>query len=1845
MLMLFLAAIFPHKVFAQFPYSESFMNSAAPGMNFGGSPVANLTSGNQDPSGNGYLRLTTNGASQKGYAFNSNSFPASRGISVNFEYYTYGGNGADGICFFLFDAAVADGSFNVGSFGGGLGYTNVTSTGLSRAYLGIGLDEFGNFSDAGAGGNGGTGRVANSVTIRGAYNDSRGAYYMLTTVPVQTNYGFPIGSSGSTRPTTGGTGYRKAFIDIMPHSGGPGFDITVKIQHDAVSAPVTIINNYYYNYASPSSLKFGFAASTGGSNNYHEIRNTSVSLPAGTTLATPTQTNQTITTCSNSTGSVNVSGGFSTTNSPNGAINTSSVDLDPTTSGIQTTYTVASKGTFTSDGNGNITFTPLNSTVTGNPSCSFTVADNYGATSNTATVVATVNPMPTLTVTNPAAVCSPATINLTASAVTAGSDANLTLTFYTDAAATATLSNPPAVASSGTYYIKAVNANGCSVIRPVTVTINPQPITASAGLNQSITAATPTTATLNGNSPSVGTGLWSQVSGPTTATFANTTFYNTGVSNLNPGTYVFRWTITNSCGASTSDVNITVTGTQTITFAALPAKAYGDADFNAGATASSGLAVAYTSSNPAVATVDATGLIRILTVGTTNITASQSGNSNYAAATPVVRTLTVNKAPQTITFAALPASTYNDPDFNAGATASSGLAINYVSSNPAVATVSSGGLVHILSAGSTTVTASQPGNGSYNAATSVTQILTVNKASQVITFAALPAKTYNDPDFNAGATASSGLAVTYVSSNPAVATVNSAGLVHIMTVGATDITASQPGNGSYNAATPVTQTLTVNKAPQTITFAALPASTYNDPDFNVTATASSGLAVNYVSSNPAVATVSPGGLVHILSAGSATITASQPGNGSYNAATSVAQILTVNKALPIITFNALPAKTYGNADFNPNATSSNSTVPVTYASSNTSVATIVSGNIHIVGAGTAVITASQAANSNYNAAAPVQQTLTVNPVALTITANNQSKTYGSADPVFTVGYSGFVNGDTQASLTTPPTVGTSATATSGVGTYPITASGAASANYTISYTSGTFSIYPGIQTISFNAPPKTYGDPDFTLSASASSGLPVTYSSSNPAVATVDAQGNVHIVSAGYVIITASQPGNGNYIATTNINQQLTINKAALAIAADNQTSAYGSAIPPLTVSYAGFVNGDTQASLTTPPTANTTATAASAVGTYPITVSGAVSSNYTITYQQGIFTVAPNNQTITFASIPAKTYGDADFNLSASASSGSVIAYNSSDPTIATVDATGKVHILSAGTAIITASQTGNNNYQAAADVQQTLTVNQAPLTLTAVNQTKTYGSTNPTLTVTYTGFVNGEGESVLTAQPSITTAATAASPAGTYPIAISAATASNYNMTYAAGTLTVNPAALTITADNKTKTPGAANPALTLTYNGFVNGDDATSLSTQPTLSTTATATSATGTYDITVSGAASANYNITYVAGTFTVTNPTISSVSLALATVFENQPLGTLAGNLSAASFDPNATYTYTLVSGAGSADNASFSIQGNKLVTAKSLDFEQKSIYSILVRATNQYGLYLDQIFTINLSDVNEAPTLAAIANQQICSANAAQTIALNGITPGPETAQSTALSVSSDNPGLFTNLAVSSVTGGTATLTYQLAGTGTAMITVTVKDNGGTANGGTDSFSQTFSIKANELPVAMVNSDKGLQISKGETVTLTAIGGNTYSWNTSPNVGGTSSSAVVKFRPSQTTTYQVTASNASGCSSTASITINVTDDYSILQPANILTPNGDGKNDTWVVKNLDLYPNNTVSIFDKGGRLLNKVSHYNNDWDGTYNGAPLAEGTYYYVIDFGPGKGLIKGFITILRNR
>jgi len=189
------------------------------------------------------------------------------------------------------------------------------------------------------------------------------------------------------------------------------------------------------------------------------------------------------------------------------------------------------------------------------------------------------------------------------------------------------------------------------------------------------------------------------------------------------------------------------------------------------------------------------------------------------------------------------------------------------------------------------------------------------------------------------------------------------------------------------------------------------------------------------------------------------------------------------------------------------------------------------------------------------------------------------------------------------------------------------------------------------------------------------------------------------------------------------------------------------------------------------------------------------------------------------------------------------------------------------AGSYAVAASYAGDVNYLPA-NGTGTLVINPAPLTITAASASMVYGGPVPALGVTYAGFVGGDTAAGLTTPVTISTTATPASPAGAYPIVVGGATSPNYTIVFVNGLLTVNPAALTITADNQTKWFGAAVPALTVTYAGFVNGDTPASLTTPPTETTTALPLSPSGTYPIVVAGATDPNYSITFVNGTLTV-----------------------------------------------------------------------------------------------------------------------------------------------------------------------------------------------------------------------------------------------------------------------------------------------------------------------------------------------------------------------------------------
>lgn len=359
-----------------------------------------------------------------------------------------------------------------------------------------------------------------------------------------------------------------------------------------------------------------------------------------------------------------------------------------------------------------------------------------------------------------------------------------------------------------------------------------------------------------------------------------------------------------------------------------------------------------------------------------------------------------------------------------------------------------------------------------------------------------------------------------------------------------------------------------------------------------------------------------------------------PGNNTTNTAQAIllngaaVAVGSVAQVDPFV-FNNLPAKTYGDADFNGGATSLNTTQPIVYTSDNPAVATIVGGNIHITGAGNANITASQASDGFYPAAS-VTKPLAVAKAALTITADNKTKFEGLVNPALTATYNGFVPGETAAALLTPAVLTTTAVTASTPGTYPITVNGATSNNYTISFVNGTLTVIPKQnQTISFAAlTARNYGAADFALAAtSTNSTIPIVFTSSNTAVATIT--GNiVHITGAGTTDITASQAGNDGYFPAMNVVRTLTVNKVPLTVRVRDTSRVEQTPNPDFTMTYTGFVLGETAASLTTVPTISTLAQTNSAPGYYSLAPGGGVSQNYNFTYVAGRLTILPASDT-----------------------------------------------------------------------------------------------------------------------------------------------------------------------------------------------------------------------------------------------------------------------------------------------------------------------------------------------------------------------------------------------------------------------------------------------------------------------------------------------------------------------------------------------------------------------------------------------------------------------------------------
>ena len=342
-------------------------------------------------------------------------------------------------------------------------------------------------------------------------------------------------------------------------------------------------------------------------------------------------------------------------------------------------------------------------------------------------------------------------------------------------------------------------------------------------------------------------------------------------------------------------------------------------------------------------------------------------------------------------------------------------------------------------------------------------------------------------------------------------------------------------------------------------------------------------------------------------------------------------------------------------------------------------------------------------------------------------------------------------------------------------------------------------------------------------------------------------------------------------------NGTLTVTQAVLSAKAGDQTRVYGAANAPLTVSYGGFVNGQDTNILSGSVELSTVAETNSPVGAYPITVSqGTLSvadTNYSLAFEVGSLTVTQAILSVT-ADNQVRSYGAAN-----PVFTGTVVGIQNEDEILASYDTMAQTNSPVGNYEIVPGLAGGAlGNYLVTAN-SGTLTVTPAALSGTADSHVRGYGATNPPLTISYSGFVNGQDTNILNGDPSLSTVAETNSPAGIYSITVSQGTLSvadtNYTLAFIEGALSVTQALLTVKADDQMRLYGATNAPLTASYSGFVNGQDTNILSGDPSLSTVAETNSPAGTYVISVSqgtlSVADTNYRLAFVEGSLTVVLP--------------------------------------------------------------------------------------------------------------------------------------------------------------------------------------------------------------------------------------------------------------------------------------------------------------------------------------------------------------------------------------
>ena len=598
--------------------------------------------------------------------------------------------------------------------------------------------------------------------------------------------------------------------------------------------------------------------------------------------------------------------------------------------------------------------------------------------------------------------------------------------------------------------------------------------------------------------------------------------------------------------------------------------------------------------------------------------------------------------------------------------------------------------------------ASSPSDGSAT--------LTVTKLDQLISFAVIADKLATDAPFSITATGGdSGNPVTFSTDSKACGV--SGETITVLSAGGCAIQADQAGDKIYNAAGPVTRTFNISLAPQTIAFQPIASFVWSGGSATLDATASSGLAVSFgvVSGSCHVL----GSAVTATGAGNCVIAADQPGDNHYSAAPRVTGGVTVNTASQTIVFAKLADKLATDAPFDVTATGGASGNPVTF--STTSSACSVTGiTVSIFSAGTCDISADQAGNADYGAAARVTQSFDVAIVPQTIKFE--------AILPFPWG-SGFAKLDATASsglavifsvVSGPCHVLDSMLTATATGTCVVAADQAGDGQYSAApQVSQSVDVTKASQSIAFAAlADKLATDDPFALTATGGgSGNPVTFSTTSSACSVSGS--TVTLLTAGGCSINAGQAGNVDYSAATTVMRSFNISLHAQTITFPGIVSFTWSSGSSTLAATASSGLAVSYSVITGPCLITGTTLTATSAGSCVIAADQAGNSRYGVATQvTAAVNLSKAPQAISFGALADQLATDAAFAVSATGGgSGNPVTFSTASNACSV---SGNVVTINfAGPCAINADQAGNGNYTASARVTQSFNITLSPQTI----------------------------------------------------------------------------------------------------------------------------------------------------------------------------------------------------------------------------------------------------------------------------------------------------------------------------------------------------------------------------------------------------------------------------------------------------------------------------------------------------------------------------------------------------